>query len=97
MVRDRITSPVIPPLIPIVETTTASPDDRNTAHQGVTATFESSAEAEVGQSTSTMGPVKPSRSLLRALWGTATAPVKLVVSIDSTPHIDNMRFQVPSC
>jgi len=76
VVRDRATSPIIPPLIPRIDTLTSSPG-ADSVVQYASATVETGIDTA---SADTKAHVKPSRSLLRALWGTATLPVKLVVS-----------------
>lgn len=95
--RDRVTSPIVPPLIPHLETASSSSADgasiscsSSSTHRGVTVTFEA---AEPAANTNKAQPVKPSRSLLRLVWGTATLPVKLMVgpAADGTPTCTHTR------
>jgi hypothetical protein len=76
--KDRATSPIIPPLIPHLDLGAAETYGSSSKPALATATAE---RTDAAADRTSQAPVRPSRSLLRALWGTATAPVKLVVSL----------------
>jgi hypothetical protein len=70
--KDRATSPIIPPLLPTLTVSAGDAGSSSTKPEPARATAEN---PDAGSSS----PVK-NRRLLRAVWGMATAPVKLVVS-----------------
>lgn len=76
--KERVTNPIVPPFLPRVDMLTSAPAGASSSKpQPATATVEL---PDYEASSASTAAAKPSRSLLRALWGTATLPVKLVVS-----------------
>lgn len=79
LAKDRVINPIVPPLIPPVASLTSAPTPSSVTQPG-SAARATAERPDVEPSDILRAPVKRSKSLLRTLWGTATLPVKLVVS-----------------
>jgi hypothetical protein len=95
--KERATSPIVPPLLPTIHTLASgtSPAAGSAlqpivlTHTPAAASGVLTAEGSAGAQRSS-GPVRASKALLLALWGTAVAPVKLVDAL-VFPDVDIVR------